>query len=306
MKVLVTGASGFIGRAFCAAAALRGHDVLRLVRRLHSPDAGALQTLVGTLDDAPWPAIQDFGADAVLHLAWITTPGVYLTAPENQSLLEQSQGFLRGCLDAGIPHLAAAGSCVEYAPSEAPMTEMGTALEAGYPYSEAKLALYHWLMEQVAAPEDTWTWFRIFYPYGPGEHPQRLTSYLIRQLMDGRPVMLHNPNGVKDYIFINDLVDAMWVSLEHGLRGPVNLGGGAGIRIRDLALRIAAALAVDASLVGEDELPRPDPWPVQVADMSRLAALGWQPRTHMDEGLKRLVASLGELPMLASGATHGG
>lgn len=306
MRILVTGANGFIGRAFCAAALQRGHDVLRLMRRMPGPDGGDERTVLGTLDDAPWPAIKGFGADAVLHLAWITTPGVYLTSPENRTLLGQSERFLRGCLDAGIPHLAAAGSCVEYARSEAPMAEWGTALDTGFPYSEAKVALYGWLEAQVASAEQAWTWFRIFYPYGPGEHPQRLTSYLIRQLASGQPVILRTPNSVKDYVYIDDLAEAICVSLEQRLRGPVNVGSGTGVQIRALAEQIARKLEVSESLIAEAAVPQEDPWPVQVADMNRLSALGWQPRTNLDEGLRRLAERLVESPMMATGAMRGG
>lgn len=303
MRILVTGANGFIGRAFCAAALQRGHDVLRLVRRLPGHDAGDERTVVGTLDDAPWPAIKGFGADVVLHLAWITTPGVYLTSPENRTLLEQSEVFLRGCLNAGIPHLAAAGSCVEYARSEAPMAEWGTALDAGFPYSEAKVALYGWLEAQAASAEQAWTWFRIFYPYGPGEHPQRLTSYLIRQLASGQPVILRTPNSVKDYVYIDDLAEAMCVSLEQRLRGPVNVGSGTGLRIRDLAEQIARTLDVSESLIADAAMPQEDRWPVQVADMSRLGALGWTPQMSMANGLTRLVESMMVMPMSVRSVT---
>lgn len=305
MRILVTGANGFIGRAFCATASQRGHDVLRLMRRLPGPDAGEQQAVLGTLDDAPWPAIKGFGADAVLHLAWVTTPGVYLTSPENRTLLQQSERFLRGCLDAGIPHLAAAGSCVEYSRSEAPMAEWGTALDTSFPYSAAKVALYRWLEAELASAEQAWTWFRIFYPYGPGEHPQRLTSYLIRQLASGQPVILRTPNSVKDYVYIDDLVEAICVGLEQRLRGPVNVGSGTGLRIRALAERIARTLEVSESLIAEAEVPQEDPWPVQVATMSRLDALGWSPKTSLANGLRLLIESMMAVPMTVRSVTGG-
>lgn len=305
MRVLVTGANGFIGRAFCKQAASRGHEVLGMVRGASEHEHLDVPTVVGTLDQAPWTAIREFAPDAVLHLAWTAAPGAYLNSPENEVLLEQSKAFLRGCLDAGIPHLAAAGSCGEYAPSADLLSESHSALAGGFPYSEAKLALCRWLEAEARWPR-TWTWLRIFYPYGPGEHPRRLPSLLMRQLSAGQTVGLRTPDSVKDYVFIDDLAVAMWVCLESGLTGPVNLGSGQGVRIRDLARRIACVIGANVSLVENADPSQIDPRPTQVADMDRLVAVGWRPKTQLEDGLRSLAMSLGLLSTLESEAARGG
>lgn len=273
----------------------RGHEVARYVRHAESPASPASptgQVITGTLENPPWPSIEAFAPDVVLHLAWISTPGEYLASPENERLLQQSRQFLARCIDMGVPHVAAAGTCIEYADSSAPLNEFHSALSATVPYSAAKAALCRWLETHMTLASGCWTWFRIFYPYGPGEHPQRLPTLLTRRLTAGQPVSLRTPASVKDYVFINDMAGAICLALEHKLAGPVNLGSGSGIRIRDIAMEIAHVLGADPALVTEAEPPTQDPWPVQVADVGRLGALGWTAATALTQGLRLLSDSL--------------
>src|SRR5258706_3085677 len=95
MKILVTGATGFIGSAFCRRALRHGHSVAGLIRPAKNPPAeistGEKMTwLAGTLAALPWKSIEQFQPDVCVHLAWIATPGVYLESPENEQHLQWS------------------------------------------------------------------------------------------------------------------------------------------------------------------------------------------------------------------------
>lgn len=290
MKLFVTGATGFLGRAFCGAAAAAGHDLLALCR---SPDAGlpvGCIPVVGTLQDVPWQVIEKFQADAVLHLAWIATPGVYLTSPENATLVQQSKALFRGLLERGTGHLAGVGTCIEYKPSSQPLHELHSPLGAVFPYSEAKAELCRWLLEESG--EGTRSWFRVFYPYGVDEHPGRFTTHVIRQLSAGKTVELKTPQSVKDYIYITDVAEAMLAALEHRLPGAVNIGAGVGVNILDLAQTLARSCEVSPDLVRRAEFPAEDPFPVTISDIGRIQSLGWNPKVSLAEGLERLRFSL--------------
>ena len=137
-----------------------------------------------------------------------------------------------------------------------------------------------------------WTWFRLFYPYGPGEHPKRLPTTLFRKFSNRQPILLHAPTSVKDYLFIDDLAYGICLALEQGLTGPVNLGSGTGVLVRDLALEIARLVGADPALVTDADPPMRDPRPVQVADNGRLRTLGWRVVTPLTQGLLLLGDSL--------------
>jgi nucleoside-diphosphate-sugar epimerase len=293
MRILITGANGFIGQAVCGAALRRGHEILRFVRRVVQVPPPSAQIIVGTLDEPPWSAIESFAPDVVLHLAWIASPAEYLTSPENERLLQQSQRFLTACVEMGVQHVSAAGTCLEYADSTISLNEFQSPLASTYAYSAAKVALYRWLETTMTTSDCKWTWFRIFYPYGPGEHPKRLPTMLIRHLAARQPVLLRTPSSVKDYLFIDDLAFAICVALEQGLTGPVNLGSGTGVQVRNMAKEIARLLGADPALVNEAEPPVCDSRPMQVADTGRLNALGWNAVTPLAQGLQLLARSLG-------------
>ncbi|MEN3943129.1 NAD(P)-dependent oxidoreductase [Prosthecobacter sp. SYSU 5D2] len=289
MKILVTGANGFIGRSFCQKASADGNEVLGMVR---SPSGLPHPEVLGSLEAPPWKQIEAFAPDAVVHLAWTATPGVYLNSPENPVFLGQSKLFLNRCLTMGVRHIAAAGTCIEYASDSGPLDEMQSRLSAAFPYSKAKTELFHWLKDSMAGTGNPWTWFRIFYPYGPGEHSNRLPSFITRQLLAGQPIQLLTPDSIKDYIFIDDLTAAMCRALEQGFTGPLNLGTGRGVRLRDLAYEVARVVDADPSLVGDAVPTARDPWPVMVAGQAGLDRLAWTPRTSLSEGLSRLAHKL--------------
>jgi dTDP-6-deoxy-L-talose 4-dehydrogenase (NAD+) len=288
MKIFVTGANGFIGRAFCQAAVAAGHEVLGLCRRPTSALPAGTQTIIGDLGNIPWDEVERFGPDTLLHLAWIVTPGTYLNAPENQTLVHESEELFSKAIDLGVQRLAASGTCIEYAPSDEPLKEDVSPLAPSIAYSQGKVEALK-LLESLAAKHALpWTWFRIFYCYGEGEHPDRIASWLMRKLASRESVEVKTPDSVKDYIHVTDVAAAMLWSLEKGLQGPVNVGGGRGVRILDLAREIARTVGTEASLVSGANPPAPDPFPTTVADISKLRDSGWQPKISLTAGLDRM------------------
>lgn len=286
MKILVTGASGFIGRAFCHEAIQRGHQILALARDPAAKIAPEVQIAAGSLADTPWEQVAVFAPDAALHLAWIAEPGVYLNSPENEVWLEQSKIWFSRLIDFGVPYLIGTGTCIEYGPSSEPLDERTSPLAPQFAYSKAKVALYEWLSGLTGAD---WAWFRVFYPYGAGEHPNRYTSMMARQLREGRTLSMNTPQSVRDYIEIRDVVSAMCQAIETRATGALNIGTGCGVTIREIAQELARLLGVDANLVQDNTSAAPDPMPCILANATRLVQTGWKTRISLSEGLQRLI-----------------
>ncbi|MBI5801718.1 MAG: NAD(P)-dependent oxidoreductase [Verrucomicrobia bacterium] len=295
MRILLTGATGFIGAAFLREATLAGHEVAALVRpeRVAALTGQAsVRPLTGTLADAPWGDITAFAPDVCVHTAWVTTPGSYLESPENELFLAWSQAFLRRAMDAGVAHLVTLGTCIEYAMTGTPLSETATPLAPVSPYAGAKDALRRWQDTKAAARGVRAAWARVFYPYGPGEHPTRLATSIVQRLRRGEPVTLKTAASVKDYLFISDLATALLTVVAGRFHGPVNLGTGEGVTVGALAGAIAGQLG-RPDLLRVAEPGTPDPYAYVVADAARLRALGWQPRVSLAQGVAQL---LGHLP----------
>ncbi|HEX3799173.1 MAG TPA: NAD(P)-dependent oxidoreductase [Verrucomicrobiae bacterium] len=293
MKILLTGATGFIGSNFARAAIARGHQIAGLITpgRAIPADLDANKNftwLRGTLDDAPWRDIASFHADTCVHSAWITTPGVYLESPENFRFLESSLDFLRRARECNIRHVVGIGTCIEYKISHKKLSEDTTPLAPATTYARCKNDLRIALEAEAAANNDSLCWARVFYPYGPGEHPSRLCSSIIHKLSHKEKIVLKTPGSTKDYIYIDDLATALLAVVEKKLHGPINLGTGIGISVREIARGIAELLDKPA-LVEELGPPEMDPLGYVVADASKLHALGWRPAFGLERGLKALV-----------------
>ena len=217
MRILVTGATGFIGSAFCRLALSHGHEIAGLMLPTETPPfpgapaslpasgekartpagmpalPGRMLWLKGTLADLPWRAIERFQPEVCVHFAWIATPGVYLESPENEDYLRWSLDLARRLRGLGTNHIVGVGTCIEYQITNAPLSETHTPVAPTTLYARCKNALREAL--EAEARRDGWhfCWGRVFYPYGVGEHPARLCSALIQKLRRGEKLVLKTP-----------------------------------------------------------------------------------------------------------------
>ena len=100
--------------------------------------------------------------------------------------------------------------------------------------------------------------------------------------------MLKTPHSRKDYIYIEDLVVAILLTMEKKFTGTINWGTGKGISVREIADNLATLLD-KPNLVEVTAPPEPDPFPCVVADVARLEALGWKQAWPLDRGLEELI-----------------
>ena len=279
-RVLVTGAGGFIGRASLPALAARGYEI-HPARGVDLRDPGAAVALLEAV--AP---------THLLHFAWVTTPGLYWTSPENRSWLEAGRALLRAFAAGGGVRAVCAGSCAEYdwsgdgvcRESGSPLADAGAA--APTPYAACKIALQRDLQAHCAAGSFSGAWGRIFFQYGPHEHPQRLVPTVIQSLLAGREAACSAGGQVRSFLHVDDVGDAFAALLDSELQGPVNIGSAERVSVADLAGRIAAQLGrPDLLRLGAKPAPLGEP-ALLVPDVARLhGELGWRARYDLDAGL---------------------
>ena len=295
MKILVTGATGFIGAAFVRLALSHDHEIGGLMLPAESPPASVpasnqLVWIPGTLDDLPWREIEAFKPEVCVHFAWIATPGVYLESPENELHLKWSLNLARRLKGLGLRHFVGVGTCIEYQISHAPLMEELTPVAPTTRYARCKNTLRETLAAEARQDGSQFCWGRVFYPYGVGESPARLCSTLIQKFRNGEKLMLKTPNSTKDYIYIEDLAAAILLTVEREFIGTINWGTGHGISVRQLAEAVAALMG-RPELVAEVSPPEIDPLGYVVAEASRLLQLGWKPEHTLRRGLEKLIAS---------------
>ena len=240
MKILVTGATGFIGSAFAKLALSHGHSIGGMMLPTETPPAHVpvsdkMVWIKGTLAELPWREIEAFKPDACIHFAWIATPGVYLESPENEKHLEWSLNLARRLKGIGTGQFVGVGTCIEYKITNTPLNEDRTPVDPTTLYSRCKNTLRETLEAEARKDGSHFCWGRIFYPYGVGEHPARLCSSLIQKFRRGEKLVLKTPHSTKDYIYIDDLAAAILLTMEKKFQGTINWGTGEGISVRQIA-----------------------------------------------------------------------
>lgn len=289
MRLFVTGGTGFVGSHLTRHALALGHEVLSLSRRSAVP-APRLETVAAPIWVPPWDRIARFQPEVLIHTAWEATPGVYLESTENPKWVDWSEALVEGAIKQGIRRIVVLGTCIEYPITGLPLPETLDPAPVSL-YARSKDELHRRLTRRLAGTDIALVWARLFYPYGPGEHPSRLCSSLVRRLRSGERIILKTPHSTKDYIHIDDVGRALLTLVSQGASQTVNIGTGSGTTVLELAQRIAG-LVGRTDLVGWDDPPAPDPLHHVVADASRLRSMGWSPQVELEEGLRGLIRTL--------------
>ncbi|MCS6771930.1 MAG: NAD(P)-dependent oxidoreductase [Kiritimatiellae bacterium] len=296
MKILVTGASGFVGAHLARALLARGHAVRAVYLPADPTDrlnalAPDVERLPLDLAVASESMLEDAirGMDACVHAAWYAVPGRYLTAPENLVCLSFSIRLLQAAARLRIQRFVGIGSCAEYDTSVGDLDEQ-TPLRPTTLYAAAKASVFL-LGEQMAAQTGmSFAWCRLFYLYGPFEPANRLVSDLFANLLAGKPCPVTSGRQVRDFLHISDAAAAVAAVVESDLRGPVNIGSGEAAEVRQV-VEMAAELTGRSDLIRWGARPENllDP-PRIVAINSKLRQIGWSPVQSLKEGLRDTMA----------------
>jgi nucleoside-diphosphate-sugar epimerase len=312
-RVLVTGAGGFIGRWSIAPLLEKGYEVHAVLSGASAGDAPAeLQVATShraTLHRATLhraDLLRETEVDALLttvrpthllHFAWIATPGVYWHSPENSRWLAASEHLLRGFRIRGGVRAVMAGSCAEYDWSQGGVCEERSNLVLDItaarltPYAAAKIALQRSLAEFSAEEHLSAAWGRIFFQYGPYEHPERLVPSVIRHLLMNQEALCTHGRQVRSFLHVADVGAAFASLLDSETQGPVNIGSDEKIALADLIMRIARDMGrTELVRLGARNAPIDEP-PLLVPDVRRLRdEVGWRPRFTLSTGIADTIA----------------
>jgi nucleoside-diphosphate-sugar epimerase len=293
-RVLLTGATGFVGRHALLALAAAGHEVHAVARR---PGAG-VEADVG-VDGVRWheadllagcDVVGEVQPEILVHLAWYAEHGKFWTSIENVRWVEASLALLRAFLETGGRRAVMAGSCAEYRWSRE-LYDEGAPLAPATLYGAAKHAL-HVLADAACRQAGVeLAWGRLFFLYGPFEAPGRFVPSLVLPLLRGEPATMTEGTQRRDFIHAADAGSAFAALAASPVTGAVNVASGDPVVLRDLAERIARRIGREELLrIGARPMPAGEP-PALLADVARLRhEVRWRPRIELDDGLDEVIA----------------
>lgn len=284
-RVLVTGATGLIGRHLAGPLARRGYDVVTLSR------SGA--GLTGDLLMDPEGVAERAGATHLIHLAWHDAPTARMTAPENLDWAVATLRLLRAFAATGGKRAVMVGSCAEYDWTGAGRLSEDTPLRPATPYGAAKAGAGLAALGSAGSLGLSLVWARPFFIYGPGEPKGRLFGDILKGLAEGEPVACTDGLQKRDFLHAADVAGALAHLLASAIEGPVNIGSGKAVEVRQLIGALARAMGrEDMIRLGARARPADDP-PLIEADITRLASTGFRPEYDMASGIRAVLVSEG-------------
>ncbi len=299
MRVFITGGTGVIGSHLARRLLHEGCAVATLLRPGSDPwriedVLSKVAVIPGDLSALPQAAdrIRSFCPDLIIHLAWQGARTFGRQDDPNQ-VFDNVAGSLELVRLAGemqCRRWIGLGTAMEYGHFAVPQREDGTPQPTSL-YGAAKYSVGLLAERLCRAYGIQFTWLRLFYAYGPGDAPARLIPNVIDTLLRGEKPALSPGEQQWDYLYISDLVEALfWVATSPAAQGVFNVGSGEAHPIREIVETIRDL--IDPSLpLGFGEAPyRPGQVMHLQADIRKLrTATGWRPRTSLAEGLRRTV-----------------
>lgn len=287
-RVLVTGATGLIGRELANPLKRAGFEVHAVSRDIPVSAQGFVWHR-GSLFDEDFirRVIREVRPSHLLNLAWCTT-GDYLTSDLNARFLAAGEALARHFVAAGGCCAVYAGTCFEYKLGKVPLSENDELDALKNPYVRCKDELRRRATGIFSRAGVSFAYGRIFYVFGRGEPNSRLTGMVLEKLLREERVTIKAGPLAKDYIYAKDVAASFVALLRAPVEGPVNVCTGRAITIRDFVMTIARRIGrVDLVAFEDDCANQP---PVIVGDNTRLTdEVGYRPQWTIDQAVADLL-----------------
>ncbi len=294
MRVLVTGATGFIGHHVVRSLSDAGHHILGTSRSPMRTSGLAGFDLCAYRMGEPLPGkVTEWMPEAVIHLAWEGIPD--FSRQRCMRNVDDQTEFLQSALElSSVRRIVAAGSCNEYG---AALGRSSGSVEVtpDRDFGRAKTSIHRMLRTGCAEALVGLTWFRLFYVYGPGQRLESLVPSVLHQLASGDTPVVEQPDATKDFVYVSDVADAFERAINStGAHDVIDLGFGQLQLVREV---------LDAAVAETDLTSRPSgghPRPPAEGLWANLDAardlLGWRPTTSLAEGIRLTRAALSSSP----------
>ncbi|MFJ2360506.1 NAD-dependent epimerase/dehydratase family protein [Pseudomonas fluorescens] len=239
MNVLVTGATGFVGRHLVAALLARGCDVRAVAR---NSDTAATMPWINHVEffaadihaaDLDIAALTD-GIDVLAHLAWPGLPNYRALFHFEHNLMADYR-FIKGAVEAGVKQVLVTGTCFEYGMQSGPLSE-NVEPKPSNPYGLAKHTLHLFLQNLQQEKPFTLQWARLFYLHGEGQNPNSLLAALDRAIDAGEASFnMSGGEQLRDFLPIASAAAYLAMILhQRDFNGVINCASGQPVSVRAL------------------------------------------------------------------------
>ena len=288
-KVLLTGATGFIGSQVTQELLRRGYEVHALVYPPFAPEQpNFIQHEMNLLDAH---AVETFMAEHnfenLLHLAWYVGPKCHV-ADVNVDWVIATLNLLKSFKEHGGKTFVGAGTCSEYEYKYGYLLEDETPTNPGTLYGNGKNAVFNLAKIYCHQNSIKFKWPRIFNLYGPNEKPQRLMPSVINSCLKGEDVKVSDCLKFQDYLHVEDTARGIVDVFESNLEGAVNICSGQPVQLRTIVNKIAELTNFHGKILW-GAIPAAFGDELVVGNNEKLKSTGWKQKYSLEEGLKMTI-----------------
>lgn len=317
MRVLVTGAAGFIGSHLVDRLLAEGEDVLGFddlssgkMANLHDSRQSRLGKFTFQRGDITSTLLADvikrYKPEVVFHLAAQVDVRKSVVDPIHDAMVNVigTVNLLQSASDAGTRKIVftSSGGCIYGEPDESrlPVTEDQVFLPAALPespYGVSKKIAFDYLRYFATVKELDYTALALANVYGPRQEPAaevglegQVVAIFCRKMLGHRPCTIYGDGTqTRDFVYVDDVVSGFLAARDRGSRELINIGSGEELSVNELYAKLAELIPTRFDPVRA---------PARPGELQRIfldpakagSVLGWSPTTDLDEGLKQTVA----------------
>jgi nucleoside-diphosphate-sugar epimerase len=245
--ILITGASGFIGKKLVCLLLKRKFKIKIIVRKsskLEKTFNHVNITKVFTKNifknNSNWWSKVLKDVSTVIHLAWYVKPPNYLKSKKNIECMNGTLTLAKACARSKINKFLGIGTCLEYDLTTMKKIDIHHSLHPLNLYSSSKVKTFFLLNNLFKKTKINFSWLRLFYVYGKEDYSQKLIPYLHNNLSKNKGVIIKNADFVRDYIHVNKVVKKILkIILKKKNETIYNICSGKPITVKKIAIKIA-------------------------------------------------------------------
>ena len=291
MKVLVTGATGFIGRYLVSFLKKNKIDHVCLNRKNRNDHKSTHQADIVQTENFS-NLMEQIKPTHLIHLAWCTEPGQFWNSTENLRWFTASKKLIEAFCKAGGKHVLLTGTCAEYDWRYGYCREDLTPVNPHSLYGDIKDATRKECSRICSHYKINLAWLRIFYPYGYGEKQARLIPSLFAVFQKEAEPFGVNLHYYRDFLHVKDVIAAITICSQKKVGGIYNVGSNEPTLLETLVRTIAELSDRNPSSILKLNPRINDEPTILVANNNKLKSLGWNKRITINEGLKNYLELL--------------